>query len=145
MNKQILGLVLFGLTLLLPTIGSASVSFEDFAGGRELMEIHSLSCTGSVSGWWLTLDGGGPSTQSVSGGVSTADGNFFGCGSCGECRNKLKQLAQDTLNHYKTGCESRGGKITSSSLGTMRDAIQPTSWSFYQEGITSVCKKWIPC
>jgi hypothetical protein len=111
---------------------------------QRILEPHSLNCGSGESGSWLKLDSG-VNWDQVSGGMSSINGQYFGCGSCDDCRNSLNQKIERILGFERQHCASRGGKIVSEDRGTLTESVQPGNWTMTVKGVTADCQKWVPC
>lgn len=101
-------------------------------------------CHDGASGWWLRLDSSAD-YQRVQGGIYTSSGNYWGCGTCGECRTDLQRRIDSTLDTLKKNCEVRGGQVKSSSPGKWEEQVSETYWIMTATEIGHVCEKWVAC
>jgi hypothetical protein len=117
---------------------------DEVANARFVLDQHQSNCKDGSRGWWLKLSTT-PSNRYERGGISTASGQYNGCGTCNDCRTKLNQDIDAVLKSSRQYCESRGGVVKSENRGTGSEDIQPTVWTLSSTNIDIVCEKWVPC
>lgn len=134
----------FVLLVLLVMTANVLVQANEITQAQTLLQQHSTNCNLGHRGWWLKLDSSA-SSRSESGGVYTSTGEYYGCGTCADCRSKLNFAIDASLKAKKDSCTIRGGETKSENRGTWSETVNPTNWTVSANSINIVCEKWIPC
>jgi hypothetical protein len=119
-------------------------SMNEIESAQAILNQHAISCGNGGGGWWLKLDFNSVGDW-YTGGISTANGQYTGCGTCGQCRATLNQRIDSLLAYDKSKCSERGGITKSENRGSWTEEIEPTKWKMSVSNVGIVCEKWIPC
>lgn len=103
-----------------------------------------MSCGNGGAGWWLKLDFP-RHVITHTGGISTSSGQYYGCGSCADCRKSLNAAIDSRLNWDRSNCGQKGGVSKFEDRGIWQEEVATESWRMTSTNVGIVCEKWIPC